>query len=306
MSAQAWFKASRSPVRIFLHSKRQDATLLSEPMSLKTLAVDDICRIHDALCEDFARSADPIFPTGVKSTALLESAVGRQHVGFGRFRKYSTPELNAATLTFGLCNDHPFHNGNKRTALVAMLAHLDGNKLTLTDTKQGELYSMMIALATNQMSMFAVRRRRNHHLPSLMRNPPDAEVAALAEWIAPRLQPVRRGERRITYRELRGILRRFNYELHVARSNTVEVVQVIEKKKGLLRREATTEYKRVGRIGYHSEGEQVSMKTIKDIRRITCLREEDGCDSEAFYASGAQFDVFINRYRTILRRLASN
>jgi prophage maintenance system killer protein len=274
-------------------------------MALKTLAVDDICRIHDALCADFALSADPIFPPGVKSMALLESAVGRQHVGFGPFRKYSTPALNAATLTFGLCNDHPFHNGNKRTALVAMLAHLDGNKQTLADTKQGELYAMMLALATNKMSAFAVKGRRPH-LPSLARNPADAEVASLAAWLEPRLQQVRRGERRVSYRELRGILRRFNYELDTTGSNTAEVVKVIKKRSGLLRREPITQYKRVGKIGYHSEGEQVSMKTIKDVRRITCLREEDGCDSEAFYASGAQFDVFINRYRTILRRLASN
>ena len=273
-------------------------------MTLKILTPDDVCRIHDALCEDFASAADPIFPQGVKSMALLESAVGRQNVGFGRFRKYSTPAENAATLAFGLCNNHPFHNGNKRTALVAMLAHLDGNKRTLVDTKQGDLYAMMLALATNQMSTFATKGRRQRLL--FARNPADIEVAALAHWLEPRLQQVRRGERRITYRELRGILRRFNYELRPSGSNSAEIYKVIEKKKGILRREDVTEYRRVGRIGYHSEGEQVSMKTIKDVRRITGLREEDGCDSEAFYESGVQFDIFINRYRTILRRLASN
>jgi hypothetical protein len=73
----------------------------------------------------------------------------------------------------------------------------------------------------------------------------------------------------------------------------------------LLRRGQGPEYQRVGRIGYHSEGEQVAVRVIKDVRRITRLREEDGCDSEAFYAGGPQFDVFINQYRTILRRLAN-
>ena len=29
---------------------------------------------------------------------------------------------------FGICCDHPFHNGNTRTALVTMLVHLDNNQ----------------------------------------------------------------------------------------------------------------------------------------------------------------------------------
>jgi death-on-curing protein len=267
------------------------------------LTADDVCRIHDALCDDFGDADDPISPPGVKSMALLESAVGRQHVGFGAFRKYATPEENAATLAFGLCNDHPFHNGNKRTALVAMLAHLDSNKLTLINTRQEDLFEMILALATNGMVAFQTARSRPRH-SVLARSPSDNEVAALANWLKPRLQQVRRGERRITYRELRGILRRFNIELSVRGANTAELIRVTERKRGLLRREVTTDRTRIGRIGYHSEGEAVSMKTIKDVRRIAGLREEDGCDSESFYLGGPQFDVFINRYRVILRRLA--
>jgi prophage maintenance system killer protein len=267
------------------------------------LSVDDVLRIHEALCADFAETGDPIFPPGVKSQALLESAVARQHAGFAGFRRHGEPVPNAATLTFGLCNNHPFHNGNKRTALVSMLAHLDRNRLTLINTKQEELFEMILAIADNRMAEFAARRKPRKHLFHL-RNSSDAEIDGLTAWLEPRLHRVKRGERSITYRELRSILRVHGFELRDKHGNLIEVCRVVEKRRSLFSRETVTEYKRIGSIGYRNEGETVSMKTIKEVRRMTQLREEDGCDSESFYAGTEHFDVFINQYRTILRRLA--
>ncbi|HEX6456274.1 MAG TPA: Fic family protein [Solirubrobacterales bacterium] len=105
------------------------------PSLANTLSVDDVMFIHDRLCADFARSEDPINPPGVRSMSLLESAVSRQHSGYGDLMKYHDAVLNAATLLYGICNDHPFHNGNKRTALVAALAHFDRNHLMLGFTQ---------------------------------------------------------------------------------------------------------------------------------------------------------------------------
>src|SRR5258708_5585031 len=120
----------------------QEPRLSSSPVPplLSILTCDDVLQIHEALCADFAESGDPIAPNGVKSQPLLESAVGRQDTGAWRTRKHPDAIANAATLTYGLCNDHPFHNGNKRTALVSMLAHLDRNHLTLVNTRQEHLF----------------------------------------------------------------------------------------------------------------------------------------------------------------------
>jgi prophage maintenance system killer protein len=103
---------------------------------LATLTAEDVLTIHEYLINDFAATSDPISPPGVRSVALLESAVGRQHTGTGSTLKYPDPIDNAATLLYGVCLDHPFHNGNKRTALVAMLVHLDKNHLCLFNTSQ--------------------------------------------------------------------------------------------------------------------------------------------------------------------------
>ena len=81
-------------------------------MDLQFLDTDDVRRIYDVLVEDFTQSSDPIEPAGVRDDHLLEPAVSRQYVSSGEILKYKTPEENAATLAYGLCNNHPFFNGN--------------------------------------------------------------------------------------------------------------------------------------------------------------------------------------------------
>ena len=119
-------------------------------MELQTLTTADLTTIHERLVEDFASTRDPISPPGVRSIALLEPAVGRQHTGLGETLKYPRPIENAATLAYGICCHHAFHNGNKRTALVAMLVHLDRNKSATTSRmRSGALarYSVVLVPA---------------------------------------------------------------------------------------------------------------------------------------------------------------
>src|SRR4051794_23296475 len=115
------------------------------------LTVEDVLHIHQRVCEDFAESGDPVGIGGVREKGLLESAVLRQQVGYGGKLKYPDPYENAATLTFGICCGHPFNNGNKRTALVAMLAHLDANGHAVFGMNQMDLYRMIKAVATHDL-----------------------------------------------------------------------------------------------------------------------------------------------------------
>ncbi|MBD2958424.1 type II toxin-antitoxin system death-on-curing family toxin, partial [Burkholderia pseudomallei] len=105
-------------------------TNLRHQSAIRTISSDEVLSIHELLALDMANSGDAISPAGVKNEVLLHSAVGRQTTGFGDKLKYNTVEANAATLCYGICCNHPFHNGNKRTALVAMLSHLDRNDRT--------------------------------------------------------------------------------------------------------------------------------------------------------------------------------
>ena len=56
----------------------------------QTLSIESVIQIHDHLARAFAQDNDPMSPAGVKSAALLEMAISRQHVGFGSVSKYPT------------------------------------------------------------------------------------------------------------------------------------------------------------------------------------------------------------------------
>jgi len=277
-----------------------------EPMARSSalvgmLSVDDVAFIHERLCADFAKSPDPIDPPGLRSISLLESAVNRQHSGFGGLLKYHDPVLNAVTLLYGVCHDHPFHNGNKRTALVCALAHLDRNHLILKTTKQKELFNLMIAVADHAIVRNAVKIGRDTQLVP-RRGEPDEEVEAVAAWLRPRVAPITRGETPITYRELRQILTNFNFMLHPMNNRKMDVC-AIETRRRLFK--AREHRKTLMAISWPGEGRVVPMPQIKHIRQTLKLCEEDGITRDTFYSKGVRVDSFINEYRQVLRKLAS-
>ena len=89
-----------------------------------------LCGICDALYAYFALADYFTNPengeveemlVGLRSADLLGSALGRQAVAFGGEVKYREPLDIAATLFFGMVKNHPFSDGNKRTALLLLL-----------------------------------------------------------------------------------------------------------------------------------------------------------------------------------------
>lgn len=268
-------------------------------MNISTLSVEDVLRIHEVLVADFAASNDPISPSGVRSLALLQSAVGRQYTGIGGTLKYGDPVGNAATLLYGICNDHPFYNGNKRTALVAMLVHLDRNKLTLFNTSQRELYEFMLRVASHTIAGQLDKRAKNPKTYDA-----DEEVERTAKWLKDRSDRVRKGERNITYRHLRRILETFGFHLENPKNNSIEVLKTVEVEKGVIRRRKVHIKKHIGSIGWPGENHDVPIGTLKRVRRMCGLCEENGIDSEAFYNDADIVDSFVNKYRSVLRRLA--
>lgn len=87
---------------------------------------------------------------GLRDEDALESALARP-----RQRWHYEPDARlsevAAAYAFGLVRDHPYVDGNKRVALVVMVAFLERNGVGLTATNEQAL-SIMLALAAGEVS----------------------------------------------------------------------------------------------------------------------------------------------------------
>jgi death on curing protein len=66
---------------------------------------------------------------GLRDRALLESAIAAPQASFGGTPLMNDPQEIAASYLFYLCRNHPFVDGNKRTALAASLVFLQINGL---------------------------------------------------------------------------------------------------------------------------------------------------------------------------------
>ncbi|MGH7939395.1 MAG: type II toxin-antitoxin system death-on-curing family toxin [Bryobacteraceae bacterium] len=100
---------------------------------------------------------------GIREKALLESAVAApQATMMGRPLISDPIEIGAANL-FYLCRNHPFLDGNKRTALAACLVFLEANNLLLKDKLPvDEWEELVLAVAASEIERAetTVRLRR--------------------------------------------------------------------------------------------------------------------------------------------------
>ena len=116
--------------------------------------------IHAAHEEQLAEHGGP---AGVRDEGLLASALSRPQ----NRALYESPDVAelAASYAFGIARNHPFVDGNKRTAFVAMEVFLDLNGWGLGASDEACVLTML-ELAAGHM-----------------------EEAAFAQWVRDHLQP---------------------------------------------------------------------------------------------------------------------
>ncbi len=262
---------------------------------MRHLKAEEIEAIHVQIAEDFAGTPDPIAPVGVRSRALLESAAGRSSTGMGGVQKYPTVELAAAGLMHSVIQNHPFFNGNKRTALVSLLAFLDENGLVLECT-QSDIFKWTVRVAAHKLGA-------DTYAGDLS----DNEIQIMAQWIYGRSRNVEAGEKVITFVELKRQLQAHGCSVQLAKNSggkaivTREVEVISRGRFGNKTRRVTKRY----HLPFGGDGRQVSRGRIKEMRRELHLSEEHGYDSASFYGdSKNSVDAFIAEYRKTLKRLA--
>ena len=85
---------------------------------------------------------------GIRDEALLDSSLARPR----HLAAYGDPDLCAlaAAYAFGIARNHPFVDGNKRTAFLAAYVFLARNGRRLTASETAAIWSM-IALAAGDL-----------------------------------------------------------------------------------------------------------------------------------------------------------
>jgi len=86
---------------------------------------------------------------GIRDISLLISALAVPESTFqGQFLHKNLFEM-AAAYAYHICMNHPFLDGNKRTALVSALVFLDFNGVQIEDP-EGRLYQAMMGVASGK------------------------------------------------------------------------------------------------------------------------------------------------------------
>lgn len=101
--------------------------------------------------------------SGICDAALVESALARP-LNLAAYGEPDAADL-AAAYAFGLARNHPFADGNKRSAAVVALTFLLLNGIEFEIT-EAELVVMILALAAGDLTEDEVARWfRDHILP---------------------------------------------------------------------------------------------------------------------------------------------
>ena len=107
--------------------------------------LQDIYELHTQLENAFVLSS------GVRDENLLASAVNTPFQTFMGNNLYPSLYDKAAQLCYGIANNHPFTDGNKRTALHSMYVYLIINGFDIMATQQ-DVENMIIDVAAGNMT----------------------------------------------------------------------------------------------------------------------------------------------------------
>ncbi|NEW88673.1 type II toxin-antitoxin system death-on-curing family toxin [Rhodopseudomonas sp. WA056] len=236
------------------------------------LTCEDVIDAHYLICDHFLKLGEGIAGFGPKDYGLLSSAVGRQLASAGGSFVYSDFWDIASSLIFGLINDHPFHDANKRTAFLSSVFFMMEHGYTPSvDIKEVEDFMVEIA---------DYNRTNGKHM----------EVSE----IAPRFKTMfRKQDNRmsyiVTFNELQALLNRHGCSIGNPSGNYINVYKGDE---------------RVAQIGFPGWTKEVSRNAVSTVRKSTGLLPENGVDAQVFFKSADPLSALIGTYEEPLKRLA--
>ncbi|QIR37439.1 type II toxin-antitoxin system death-on-curing family toxin [Tolypothrix sp. PCC 7910] len=109
------------------------------------LSTSQVIKIHERQIEIFGGT------TGIRDAGLLDSALAQPQATFGGELLHPTISDQAAAYLYHLAMNHPFIDGNKRTAFAVMDTFLTLNGYSL-NLLADETYNMVIRVVQREIS----------------------------------------------------------------------------------------------------------------------------------------------------------
>jgi death-on-curing protein len=296
------FRESLLPELHYLYDRSlSDVAAFESNLNATDLSASDVLKSHFAVVDYFLRKGEGegIGGFGPKDIGLLISALSRQFVSYNGVDKWHTAPEKAATLLFGLVQNHPFHDANKRTAYLSTVHYLYQNGLIITVPEKA-LEDMTVLVAQRGLKKYPRFR-------DLRKKDDDPEVRFLAHYLRKNTRKIDRQQYFVTYRELEKILKRYGVWLENPHNNQIDVMrwETVTKKSGLFgTKTQSEEIRRVCVLGFPGWTKQVGKGRLGHIRKELGLVPENGVDSQSFFKDIDDMRVLIEMYEGALQRLA--
>lgn len=121
------------------------------------IEIREVEKIHDILIEKFGGAK------GIRDKGSLDSAISRPYQTFDGQDLYQDPIDKAAAIFESIISNHPFVDGNKRTAYVLMRLILLKNKFDI-EADQQEKFDFVIKAAKGELTFEEIRTWIKNHL----------------------------------------------------------------------------------------------------------------------------------------------
>lgn len=114
------------------------------------ISLTEVESIHEILIEKFGGAK------GIRDRGTLESAIHRPYQTFDGKELYPNPIDKASAIFESIISNHPFIDGNKRTAYVLMRLILKEGNLTIS-LGQDEKYDFVMDAAQGKLTFDQIR-----------------------------------------------------------------------------------------------------------------------------------------------------
>lgn len=115
------------------------------------ITVGGVIEIHDRVLSQYGGLQ------GIRDRNLLESSVEGIYQSFGEYEFYPTVLDKIARLAFNIIANHPFNDGNKRTAYVCITVLLVSNNIKINETKLANIDKLIIDVGSSRIDFEVFR-----------------------------------------------------------------------------------------------------------------------------------------------------